>query len=96
MWRKSKEPELAFKVATIISFSFWIPLFFIPFLLPSSTWWAGRPGNEPRFAGQIIYPNLLVAGVFLLLTVIGYWIGRPIDNQRSGGERAMGPLTTRA
>jgi len=72
LWRKSKEPELAIKVATLISISFWTPLFFIPFLLPSSTWWAGAPGAEPRIAGHIVYPNLLVAGVFLLLTAACY------------------------
>jgi hypothetical protein len=38
LWCKSKVPELAIKVATLISVSFWTPLFFIPFLLPSSTW----------------------------------------------------------
>ncbi len=74
LWRNSKEPELAIKVAALISVSFWTPLFFIPFLLPSSTWWAGTPGAEPRIAGHIVYPNLLVAGVFLLLTAVCYWV----------------------
>lgn len=87
LWRKSKEPELAIKVATLISVSFWTPLFFIPFLLPSSSWWAGEPGAEPRIAGHIVYPNLLVAGVFLLLTVGCYRIAnhrkpsQPDDSQ---------------
>lgn len=38
LWRKSSEPELAFKVAALISVSFWAPLFFTPFLLPASSW----------------------------------------------------------
>ncbi|MDQ3258127.1 MAG: hypothetical protein M3R15_30295 [Acidobacteriota bacterium] len=72
LWHESKEPEVAIKVAVLISVSFWAPLFFIPFLLPSSTWWAGAPGAEPRIAGYIVYPNLLVAGVFLFLTALCY------------------------
>lgn len=76
LWRGSREPEVAFKVAGLISASFWIPLFFIPFLLPSATWWAGEPGGEPRLGGQIVYPNLVVAGAFLLATLISYVMGR--------------------
>lgn len=75
LWRESKEPEVAFKVTALMSVAFWTPLFYIPFLLPSSTWWAGEPGAEPQFAGHIIYPNLIVAGLFLLLTMIAYVMG---------------------
>lgn len=80
LWRKSSEPELAFKVAALISVSFWAPLFFTPFLLPASSWWAGEPGAEPRIAGHIVYPNLIVAGVFLVFTLGGYWMGRSRNN----------------
>lgn len=76
LWRQSKEPEVALKAAAFISLSFWTPLFYIPFLLPTSTWWAGTAGAEPRLAGYIVYPNLLVAGVFLLLTIGSYWVAR--------------------
>jgi hypothetical protein len=89
LWRKSSEPLLAVKVASLISVSFWIPLFFIPFLLPSSTWWAGEPGAEPRIEGQIVYPNLVVAGFFILATLAGYWLGRPKDNHLLQDERPL-------
>lgn len=48
LWRRSGEPELPFKVAIFIVISYWTPLFFVPFLLPSASWWAGRPGTAPR------------------------------------------------
>lgn len=76
LWRRSKEPEVAFKVAAAISVAYWTPLFYIPFLLPSSTWWAGRPGAEPRIDGMVIYPNLVVAALVLLLTALAYRLSR--------------------
>lgn len=72
LWRRSSEPAVAFKVAALISVSYWTPLFYIPFLLPSSSWWAGRPGAEPRIDGMVVYPNLIVAGLFLLITLVAY------------------------
>ncbi|HQR31762.1 MAG TPA: hypothetical protein PLK30_03425 [Blastocatellia bacterium] len=77
LWRPSREPELAIKIASLISCSFWLPLFYIPFFLPASTWWAGEVGKEPRYFGAIVYPNLVVAGIFLVLTFVGLWLGRP-------------------
>jgi hypothetical protein len=76
LWRRSSEPQVAFKVAALISVSYWTPLFYIPFLLPSSSWWAGRPGTEPRIGGMIVYPNLIVAGLFLLMTLVAYRLSR--------------------
>ena len=76
LWRRSKEPEVAFKVAAAILVAYWTPLFYIPFLLTSSTWWAGRPGGEPRIHGMEVYPNLVVAGIFLLLTAWAYRLSR--------------------
>jgi Family of unknown function (DUF6640) len=76
LWRESKEPEVAFKVAALISLSFWTPLFYVAFLVPGSTPWAGEPGAIPRVAGTAVYPNMIVAGGFLLLTAAAYWLTR--------------------
>jgi hypothetical protein len=81
LWRRSKEPAVAFKVAALISVSYWTPLFYIPFLLPSSSWWAGRPGSEPRIDGMIVYPNLIVAALFLMITAVAYWLSRKREQQ---------------
>ena len=96
LWRKSREPEVAVKVASFISISFWLPLFFIPYLLPSSSWWAGEPGQEPRIMGHIVYPNLVVAGVFLLLTLISYLLGQSNDKELSSNEVLIDPVNNRA
>ena len=76
LWRRSKEPEVAFMVATAISVAYWTPLFYIPLVLPSSTWWAGRPGAELRVDGMVVYPNLIVAGLFLVITVVAYRLAK--------------------
>lgn len=76
LWRESKEPEVAFKVVALISASFWTPLFYAASILPGSTPWAGEPGAEPHVAGVVVYPNMIVAGAFLLLTAAAYWLTR--------------------
>jgi hypothetical protein len=79
LWRRSKEPEVAFKVAAALAVAYWTPLFYIPFLLPSSTWWAGTPGAEPHIDGVMVYPNLVVAALFLLLTAAAYRLSSTVS-----------------
>jgi hypothetical protein len=76
LWRPSKEPEVAIKVAALISFSFWTPFFYITFLLPGSTLWAGDPTAIPHIASQVFYPNVVVAGIFILLTAAAWFLKR--------------------
>jgi hypothetical protein len=48
----------------------------------TSTWWAGRPGAEPHIDGVMVYPNLIVAALFLLLTGVAYRLsgtGRSVE-----------------
>ena len=61
-------------VAAVISLSFWTPFFYITFLLPSATLWAGDPARIPHLAGSVFYPNVAVAGLFLALTAAACWI----------------------
>jgi hypothetical protein len=75
LWRDSKEPEVALSAAALISASFWTPLFYITSLLPGSTAWAGNPAAIPHIGGFTFYPNLAVAGAFLLLTAAGWLVG---------------------
>ena len=72
LWRKSKEPEVAIKVAALISGSMWTPFFYVTFLLPGSTLWAGPPANVPHIAGWVFYPNVAVAALFLAITVVAW------------------------
>lgn len=87
LWRRSKEPEIAFVVAAAISVAYWTPLFYIPLILPSASWWAGKQGAEPHLDGMVFYPNLAVAGVFLLITIAAYRLAKTglADTQRLVG-----------
>ena len=75
IWRRSLEPRIALTAAALLSASYWAPFFFVPFLLPGSSWWAGVPGHEPRIGGMIFYPNLAVVGLFLAITIVAWWLG---------------------
>jgi hypothetical protein len=76
LWRRSQETSAAFTTAALLSLSYWTPFFYVPALLPLASYWAGIPGHEPRIAGVIIYPNLLVVALFAALTVLGWWLGQ--------------------
>ena len=76
LWRRSAEPDLGVKVAALISASLWTPFCYSTFLLPGSTLWAGEPGAVPHVAGIVIYPNVLTAAIFLIMTAIGYGLAR--------------------
>jgi hypothetical protein len=76
LWRDSKEPEVAITAASLISASFWTPLFYITSFLPGSTAWAGDPNAIPHLAGRTFYPNLAVAAAFLVATSVGWWLSK--------------------
>jgi hypothetical protein len=82
IWRRSLEPRVGLTAAALLSASYWTPFFFIPFLLPGSSWWAGIPGHEPRIGGMVFYPNLAVVGLFLALTLAAWRLG--LSALRSG------------
>lgn len=81
LWRPSKEPEVAIVAAAMISFSFWTPFFYATFLLPSATLWAGKPEAVPHIAGFVFYPNVAVAGLFIVLTAGAWLISRGASRQ---------------
>lgn len=76
LWRPSKEPEVAFSAASLLSLAYWTPFFYVPLLLPGSSYWAGIPSHEPRISGIVVYPNLVVVAVFVILTAAGWSLGR--------------------
>ena len=75
VWRRSLEPRIALTAAALLSASYWAPFFFVPWILPGASYWAGIPGHEPRISGMVFYPNLAVVGLFLTLTLAAWWLG---------------------
>ena len=52
----------------------WTPLFYITSLLPGSTSWAGAAANDPRLSGSLVTPNLLVAGAFVVVSGLMFFL----------------------
>lgn len=77
LWRPTKEPGAALTAAALLSLAYWTPFFYVPFLLPQSSYWAGIPGHEPLISGVTVYPNLIVVALFVILTAVGWNLGRP-------------------
>jgi len=82
LWRPSREPQVAFAAAALFSLAFWTPFFYVPLFVPTASYWAGAPGHEPRIAGMMVYPNLVIFMIFILLTAVGWWFGRSAPADR--------------
>lgn len=83
LWRPSREPAVGFTAAALISLAYWTPFFYVPQLLPLASYWAGVPGHEPRIGGTVVlYPNLVVVGICVFLTVLGWWLGQPSSQRK--------------
>ena len=54
----------------------WTPFFYIEALIPGTSLLAAEDVPVLRVAGRSFPPNLVVAAVLFLLTVIGYWLAR--------------------
>ena len=81
LWRRSREPHVAFTAASLLALAHWTPFFYVPLLLPQASYWAGMPGLEPRMSGAIVYPNLIVVAVFVLITLLGWGLGHTAAKQ---------------
>jgi hypothetical protein len=64
----------------LISFSMWTPFFYVTFLLPGSTLWAGPPARVPHIAGLVFYPNVAVAALFLAMTAVAWRLSASCRN----------------
>jgi len=87
LWRRSHETSAAFTAAAVLSLSYWTPFFYVPVLLPSTSYWAGIPGHEPNIGGLIVYPNLLVVALFAALTILAWWLCRAPDRSAITSDR---------
>jgi ABC-type transport system involved in multi-copper enzyme maturation permease subunit len=85
LWRKSSEPNVALRAAALVSLSFWTPLFYITSLLSGSTSWAGAPGADPRLRGSLVTPNLIVAALFILITIASFYLSFNSENTAKNG-----------
>ena len=73
LWRNSSEPEVAVKVTTAILVTFW-GSFYINLLIPGTTPAANLDELPPSLLGIPLYPNMVVAAIIIILSLVGYWL----------------------
>jgi hypothetical protein len=78
LWRLSTEPAVAVLASSLFSVAVWTPFFYIEALIPGTSLLASPDVPVLRVAGMAIPPNVLVAIVLLLLTLVGYWLARDV------------------
>lgn len=88
LWRQSPDKQAGITVAALIPGIFW-GAFFIAVLVPGSAL-TDQPGPPPlNILGVRMHPNIVLAGIVVVLTVLGYWLYRRGDVSGSNpGEAA--------
>ena len=76
MWRRSPEPEIGVRVAALVPVIFWGAFFYTTFLVPGTSLRATPDEFVPSLAGVPLYPNVIIAGINVALSVLGYWLYR--------------------
>ena len=94
MWRASREPAVAVRMAALLSLAFWTPLLLITSVLPGSTSWAGAASADPRLTGSVVTPNLVVALGFTIVNLAVLWLAR--EGNAAARERARQASAARA
>ena len=81
LWRKSSEPEVAVKVTTAILLIFW-GSFYLNYLVPGTSPRAFPDVPPPSLWGVPLYPNMVVAAIIIVLSLVAYGL-------YSGGDKAI-------
>ena len=76
LWRRSAEPEIGLKVAALLAAAVWTPFFYIEALIPSTSLLASDNVPVLKVGSMTFAPNLVVAAVLFLLTLVAYWLAR--------------------
>ena len=79
LWRSSSEPEVAITVTTSILVLFW-GSFYVNLLVPGTTPAANLAESPPSLLGLPLYPNMVVAAIIIILSLVGYWLYHSSSN----------------
>lgn len=79
LWRSSSEPEVAVKVTTAILVLFW-GSFYVNLLIPGTSPAANLEESPPSLLSLPLYPNMVVAAIIIILSLIGYWLYQSSNN----------------
>lgn len=76
LWRRSTEPEVGLKVAALFAAAVWTPFFYIEALIPGTSLLASDNVPVLKVGSMTFAPNVVVAAVLFLLTLVAYWLAR--------------------
>jgi hypothetical protein len=78
LWRPSREPGVAIAVATLFALAVWTPFLYIEALIPGTSLLASNDVPVLKLAGLVLPPNLAIAIVLIVLTLVGYALARDV------------------
>jgi hypothetical protein len=90
LWRKTPEPEIGIKMATLIPLIFWSAFFYTTTNhdTPTNSSLAYSPTQVfPKVAGLTIYPNAAIGFVLTVLTLIGYRVATAELKRKNAASR---------
>lgn len=71
LWRRTTEPDVAAFVGFATPVIFWTPFFWLTSVMPNASLNALET-PPPRIAGVTVLPNVIVAGILVLLSAWGF------------------------
>jgi hypothetical protein len=86
LWRKSLEPQIGVKVATLLVLGFWTPFYYVTTLFPEASLAAANPTTDPvAYANELnavtfmvggirVYFNVVIGTVMVLIALMGYYL----------------------
>lgn len=84
MWRKSSEPLVGVRVATLLVLCFWTPFYYVSTLFPMASLSANLAEMDKvsmLVGGLRVYFNVLIGSTMMVIALIGYWLYRRGDQQ---------------
>ena len=76
LWRRSTEPEVGVKVALLVQLALWTPFFYLTLVVPGTSL---AEAVQPKIAGMVIAPQVVIGIIILVLTAWGYRLAtRPV------------------
>jgi ABC-type glucose/galactose transport system permease subunit len=77
LWRKSSEPLVGVKVATLLVLGFWTPFYYVSTVFPMASLSANlQEMDKVSFlvGGLRVYMNVMIGSAMVVIALIGYWL----------------------
>ncbi len=77
LWRKSSEPLVGVKVATLLVLGFWTPFYYVSSLFPMASLSANlQEMDKVSFlvGGLRVYFNVMIGTAMVVIALVGYWL----------------------